>query len=214
MNRFNWIGLLVVVTTVTSRADWPARVFAPYQFLGAGDGFKLTDCQQACGLKYYTLAFIIARQAGNGQDTRYLNEPSWNGRVPMSENLYKEEIGAIRKLGGDVIVSFGGEGGRELAMVESDIAALTAAYQSIVDRYDFSWLDFDIEGASLKNHPEANQRRNSALVALQARNPRLRISYTLPVDPDGISNASEAMLADAKTKGLRVYSVDLMVMYF
>jgi chitinase len=214
MRRFNFVLLLFLAIGIPARAEWPSRVFAPYLFLGAGDDFKLTDCEQACGLKYYTLAFIIARQEGNGQNARYHSEPSWNGRVPMKENLYKDQIDAVRKTGGDVIVSFGGEGGRELAMVEPDTTALTAAYQAIIDRYGFTWLDFDIEGDSLKKYPDVNQRRNAALVTLQTRNPGLRISYTLPVDPDGISTASEAMLADGKAKGLKIYSADLMVMYF
>ena len=52
------------------------------------------------------------------------------------------------------------------------------------------------------------------MAALQARNPGLIISFTLPVDPDGISQAAEAMLADAKAKGVKVHSANLMVMYF
>ena len=113
-----------------------------------------------------------------------------------------------------VIASFGGEGGRELAIVEEDPAALDASYQLIIDRYGFTWLDFDIEGSNLERNPEASQRRNTALAALQARNPGLIISFTLPVDPDGIRPASEALLADAKAKGVKVHSANLMVMYF
>jgi hypothetical protein len=113
-----------------------------------------------------------------------------------------------------VIVSFGGEGGRELALVEDDPAALQAAYQTVIDRYHFTWLDFDIEGSNLEQHPEANQRRNTVLAALQATNPGLIISYTLPVDPKGLSQASQSLLADAKAKGVKVHSADIMVMYF
>jgi hypothetical protein len=214
MNQFYLSLLLVLSTGLVARADWPARVFAPYMYLGSGDGFKLTDCHDACGLKYYTLAFIIARQEGNGKDAKYYKEPAWNGRTSMDQNLYKDQIDAIRERGGDVIVSFGGEGGRELAIVEEDAAALAASYQSIIDRYHFTWLDFDIEGSNLERNPEASQRRNTALAALQARNPGLIISFTLPVDPDGIRPASEALLADATAKGVKVYSANLMVMYF
>src|SRR2546423_11140899 len=89
-------------------ADWPARVFAPYMYIGQGDNFKLTDCDDACGLKHYTLAFIIARQEGRGAEAKYLKEPSWDGRWPMEENLYLEQIKAIRERGGAVIMSFRG----------------------------------------------------------------------------------------------------------
>src|SRR5262249_1387999 len=87
-----------------SRAEWPARVFAPYMYIGAGDNFKLTDCADACGLKYYTLAFIIAQQEGRGKDAKYLKEPSWDGRVAIDKDLYHDQINAIRKRGGDVIM--------------------------------------------------------------------------------------------------------------
>ena len=183
-------------------------------YLGAGDDFKLTQCNDACGLKYYTLAFIIARQDGGGTNATYHKEPSWYGRIPMAEDLYKDQIEAIRKRGGDVIVSFGGEGGKELAIIEEDLVALQAAYQSIIDRYHFTWLDFDIEGANLDKHSEASRRRNMVLAALQAKNPRLLISYTLPVDPDGLSQASQALLADAKDKGVKIHSANIMVMFF
>jgi hypothetical protein len=204
--------LLTIVTA--ARADWPKRVFAPYMYIGAGDNFKLTDCDDACGLKYYTLAFIIAQQDGRGSDTKYSPQPSWDGRIAMDQNLYLDQIQEIRKRGGDVIMSFGGEAGREIAIIIEDPVALQAAYQSIIDRYKFTWLDFDIEGDNLDRYQQASERRNTALAALQARNPGLRISYTLPVDPHGISDSSQALLADAKAKGLKVYSANLMVMYF
>ena len=76
--RSLFVALFVSATVFAniSRAEWPARVFAPYMYLGQGDNFKLTDCDDACGLKYYTLAFIIAKQEGRGKDVKYLKEPS------------------------------------------------------------------------------------------------------------------------------------------
>jgi len=206
--------LLVSALPTVARADWPTKVFAPYMYIGSGDDFKLTACDDACGQKHFTLAFIIAQQEGRGKDVKYLKEPSWDGRVPMDQNLYLDQIEAIRKRGGDVIMSFGGEAGRELAIVEEDPTALLSAYQSIIDRYKFTWLDFDIEGSNLEKNPQASERRNAALAALQKKNLNLRISYTLPVDPNGISMASQALLSDAKAKGVKVYSANLMVMYF
>src|SRR5439155_7102269 len=82
------------------------------------------------------------------------------------------------------------------------------------DRYHFTWLDFDIEGGNLEKNPAASQRRNAVLAELQKKNPGLIISYTLPVDPHGISRASQNLVADAKAKGVKVHSANLMVMYF
>lgn len=205
---------LIGVSATSVSAQWPARVFAPYMYIGADDNFKLTDCDDACGLKYYTLAFIIAKQEGRGRNATYTNQPSWDGRILIEENLYHDQIDAIRKRGGDVIMSFGGEGGKEMANIIDDPVALEAAYQKVIDQYKFTWLDFDIEGNNLDKGKIASEHRNTALANLQKKNPGLIISYTLPVDPDGISDASRALLADAQAKGVKVHSANLMVMFF
>jgi hypothetical protein len=214
--RSLFIVLFVSATVFAnvSHAEWPARVFAPYMYLGQGDNFKLTDCDDACGLKYYTLAFIIAKQNGWGKDAKYFKEPSWHGHVAIGDNLYADQIDAIRKRGGDVIVSFGGEAGKELANVIDDPAVLEAAYQKVIDKYKFTWLDFDVEGNNLEKGKAGSERRNTVLASLQKKNPGLIISYTLPVDPNGISAASRALLTDAKAKGVKVHSANIMVMYF
>jgi hypothetical protein len=205
MKRLSWIvGVWLIASVPAARAEWPARVFAPYMYLGAGDDFLLTDCDDACGQKFYTLAFVIADKQ---------HKPAWDGRVPMERDLYAEQVTAIRKRGGDVIVSFGGEAGSELALVETDAAQLAAMYQSVIDRYQFTWLDFDIEGKALHNMP-ANERRNAAIAQLQAKNPALLVTFTLPVDPEGIPVDARRLLADAKAKGVKVHSANIMTMYF
>ena len=173
-------------------------------YLGADDGFKITDCDDACGQKSYTLAFIIADKTNN---------PAWDGRWLMPENLYADQIDQIRKRGGDCVVSFGGEAGKELALVEPDLDKLQAKYETILDRYHFTWLDFDIEGKAMQNH-EANHRRNTVIKNLQAKNPNLIISFTVPVDPDGMNDNSIKMITDAVNTGVKVHSANIMTMYF
>jgi len=181
---------------------WPGRVFAPYVFLGARDHFKLAECWRACGQKYYTIAFIIADKE---------RRPSWYGRAGMDENLYADDIATVRKTGGDVIVSFGGADGTEMAIAETNAATLEHEYQSVIERYKLTWLDFDIEGSALSNAP-ANARRNLVLARLEDKNPGLRISYTLPVDPKGIPKAGRQLLANARDCGMQIYSVNVMTM--
>jgi chitinase len=204
MMRFISILCLIMCFTSTSRADWPARVFAPYVYLGADDSFEITRCDDACGQKFYTLAFIIKGKDG---------KPAWDGRMGLDQHIYAPQIDAIRQRGGDVIVSFGGAGGTEMALADKDADALADDYQRVIDAYHLTWLDFDIEGDALANKL-ANQRRNEALAKLQARNPALIFTYTLPVDPNGISGDAQALLADAKAKGVKIKSANVMTMDF
>jgi hypothetical protein len=201
----SWLALLFLAAGGVVQAEWPARIFAPYMYIGTGDHFKLTECDEACGQKFYTLAFIIADRSNN---------PAWFGVIPPGRHFYADQIASLRSRGGDVIISFGGEAGQEMALVEKNVAVLAAKYQAVIDAYQFTWLDFDVEGDALDKHPEANERRNAAIAVLQQKNPGLRVSYTLPVDPHGISPASQKLLRDAHAKGVRVGSVNLMVMDF
>jgi hypothetical protein len=205
-SRFILATICILLSmTAATRADWPKRVFIPYVYLGNDDHFKLTACDDAIGQKFYTLAFIIADKQ---------HQPSWFGEIPLSQNFYADQIAAIRQRGGDVVCSFGGEAGTEIAMTQKDPAALEALYQAVVDQYKFTWLDFDIEGDNLDKHADANHLRNTALAMLQKKYPNLIISYTVPVDPDGLSDASQKILADAKAQGVVVHSANIMVMYF
>lgn len=198
-------AILQIGSALTAMGSvWPARVFAPYMYIGADDNFEITRCDEACGQKFYTLAFIIAGRDGM---------PAWDGRFPMEKNLYAAQINAIRGRGGDVIVSFGGAAGTEIAIAETNTVALEKKYQSVIDRYQFTWLDFDVEGDSLSN-TAANQRRNVVLAALQAKNPALVVSFTLPVDPNGISPESLSLLVDAVSRGVKIHSVNVMTMDF
>ncbi|MGC9944580.1 MAG: glycosyl hydrolase family 18 protein [Verrucomicrobiota bacterium] len=200
--KFFALILTLLLTVTAIGAGWPAKVFVPYMYIGAGDHFQITKCDDACGQKFYTIAFII------DDGHRF---PAWDGRFPLASNLYQDQINEIRKRGGNVIVSFGGGGGTELALAEPDTNALAAKYQSVIDRYQLTWLDFDIEGDALAKS-DVNRRRNAVLAKLQAKNPGLIISFTLPVDPDGIPKDGLELLDDARAQGVKVYSANVMTM--
>ena len=85
---------------------------------------------------------------------------------------------AFQQAGGDVVLSFGGAEGTELALVCDD-AQLVTAYRSVIDAYGATHVDFDIEGAAVHN-TLANTRRAKAIAKLQqASGPALVVTYTL-----------------------------------
>src|SRR3974377_1202237 len=91
------IALSLLATSVGTAvgAEWPAKIFAPYMQIDAGNHFKLTNCYNACGVKYYTLAFFKARQERTNGEAKYYKEPSWSGRMPVEQSFYKDQIDAI-----------------------------------------------------------------------------------------------------------------------
>jgi hypothetical protein len=88
---------------------------------------------------------------------------------------------------------------------------LQAQYQAVIDKYKVSVLDLDIEGKSLADTASVD-RRNVALAAIQAVNPAVQVSYTLPVATDGMTQGGLALLNNAMAHGVKVAVVNLMTM--
>jgi chitinase len=78
-------------------------------------------------------------------------EPSWGMAYSMSAaaaNLdLDRRVARLRQLGGEVTVSFGGAANSELAIGCTDPVELTAAYTSVIDRYELTAIDLDIEAS-------------------------------------------------------------------
>ena len=167
----------------------------------------LSQISEASGIRYFTLAFIIGGNAGSEAC-----QASWGARTPLSqENTLAPAIETLRAHGGDVLISFGGEAGKELALVCDTPAALQAQYQAVIDKYKLSVLDLDIEGTAIKDTASVD-RRNTALAAIQAANPNIQISYTLPVATNGLTPSGIALLNNAMEHGVKVALVNLMTM--
>lgn len=173
---------------------WGKNVFAPYCDVTWNTPFDLVAMAGKSGTARFTLAFIIADNNG---------KPAWGGYIPLSNNHYWTQISKLRMFGGDVIISFGGAGGTELALVTTNVRTLQGYYQNVLDAYSVSWLDFDVEGGALGNRASID-RRNQAIRALQVAQPALRISYTLPVEPYGLTNDGVYLLESAVKYGVRV----------
>ncbi len=119
----------------------------------------------------------------------------------------------LRERGGDAIVSFGGAVNRELATTCEDPEKLAAAYQSVIDRYALTAVDFDIEGAAVAD-VAANGRRAAAIRRLQQQNKDLVVWLTLPVAPSGLSGEAVELLDQTLEAGAVLAGVNVMTMDF
>ena len=192
------------VSQVHAASSFPGAYFAPYQDVTIGA--SLQSVTQSTGQKYYTLAFIT----GNGCNA------DWAGTIPLNQtSIYlpnlDSDIQYIRSQGGDVIISFGGQAGQELAQTCSSASSLQAQYQAVINQYSATHLDFDIEGGE-QGDSTTYDRRNTALAALQAANPGLTISFTLPSATTGLLSDSLGLLNNAVSHGVNFKIVNLMTM--
>ncbi len=181
-----------------------AAGFAPYVDTSLYPPFNLVSTAQATGVKQFNLAFVVA--GGSGGCT-----PEWGGVTAVGSDPVAAQIGALRAIGGDVRISFGGQAGSELAVTCTSVSQLQAAYQQVISAYDVNKIDFDIEGAAVDN-TAANARRDQAIAALQAQDSGLQVSFTLPVLPSGLTADGDAVLTGAVQAGVKISAVNVMAM--
>ncbi|WP_440589516.1 chitinase [Pectobacterium brasiliense] len=110
-----------------------------------------------------------------------------NWAVPLAN-----ELNASNR---DVIISFGGAANSDISTAFS-VQELINTYQQAIDEYHAAGLDFDLENG-LYNVRNICQ----ALSTIQKNNPKVRISFTLPTMPSGLTATGLAIVqqaADAK----------------
>ena len=180
-----------------------AAGFAPYVDTSLFPPINLVTTSQATGVKQFNLAFVVSGGSGC--------TPEWGGVTAIGDDPVAAQIGALRAIGGDVRISFGGEDGSELAETCTSESQLQAAYQQVISAYDVNKIDFDIEGAAV-DETAANALRDQALVALQKANPGLQVSFTLPVLPSGLPSDEDAILTGAVQAGVNISAVNVMAM--
>jgi chitinase len=185
---------------ITAAAN--GKVFAPYLDVSAGAALFSLAGKSDVVSRHYTLGFIAPAAGCNA---------AWSGRHLLSSveaEAWVANVRGLRAAGGDVVISFGGPAGSELANACADVASLQSQYQAVVDKYALRYADFDIEDFT----PAAIDKRNAALKGLEAANPALKVSYTLPVTETGFDSRQTAVLNGARFRGVRIDRVNLMVM--
>jgi chitinase len=183
--------------------------FAPYVDVTLPPTFAF-DADDPALPRHVVLSFIVANPAAPCQ-------PAWGGQYGLDAAAggldLDGRIDRLRDRGGDIAIAFGGAAGAELAAACADEDALTAAYQTVIDRYDLRILDFDVEGAALADRA-ANARRAAALARLQAGNDDLAIWLTVPVAPQGLTAEGLALLDDTLAAGVDLGGLNLMLMNY
>ena len=184
----------------------PGHVFVPYADMSLSPTFSLAETAKQTGNEFFTLAFILAGSTG---------QPAWGGQIAADGHFLGDDITSLRGQGGDVIVSFGGATGTELAQATGDVATLQAQYQAVIDAYTLTAIDFDIEGVAVADGPSVD-RRNAAIAGLQsaaqAAGRDLAISYTLPVALDGLTTDGLNLLKNARAHGVNISLVNIMAL--
>ncbi|MFO1081352.1 MAG: Calx-beta domain-containing protein [Reyranellaceae bacterium] len=184
-----------------------AKSFSPYIDMAMPVDADLTAISKASGIRDFTLAFVLSSNKGIG----------WQGTGGIADDglangsTILAQVQAIQAAGGNITISFGGAAGQEAALTAPNATALQAEYQSVIDRYHVTSIDFDIEGAATANTASL-ALRDQAIVGLQAANPGLRVSFTLPVLPTGLDANGLGVLQAAKRDGVHVDLVNLMAM--
>ena len=177
---------------------------APYLEMGGANGGNL-DAGIDAGLTNLTAAFVIGRGC----------TPIWDTGISVAKDTaVTNAITNAQARGVQVIVSFGGAGGQDLARSCSDLTQLTAAYQSVIDKLHVSELDFDVEGKAIKAHQQQASiaRRFAAIRTLEAQNPGLVVSATIGVGPQGLPPGQLSFLEVAKSSDTRIDLVNIMTM--
>jgi hypothetical protein len=189
----------------------PAQVYAPYyETYLAPHTASISTVAKRSGARYFTLAFLQTPKKGSCA-------LDWNGTKSQPLGYYAADIARLRKMGGDVIPSFGGysadEDGTEIADSCTSVSKIAADYETVVKTLDVTRLDMDVEANSLTNKAGI-ERRSEAIALAQtwaaAHHIPLQIQFTLPVEPSGLGSEM-SVLQSAIAAGVHVTSVNIMV---
>lgn len=147
--------------------------------------------------------------------------PSWGGAYTLDEAATALDLdrrtARYREGSGDVIVSFGGFANDELAVACTDETALVAAYRAVIDRYELTTIDLDIEGDALADAASIS-RRARAIATVQAdahaAGRDLAVWLTLPVSPSGLLPDAAAVVDAMLAAEVDLGGVNVMTMNY
>ena len=190
----------------------PAQVYAPYyETYLAPNTASISAVARSSGARYFTLAFLQTAKKGSCA-------LDWNGASTQPLAYYADDIARLRKMGGDVIPSFGGysadHDGTEIADSCKSVSKIAAGYESVIRTLHVTRLDMDVEDNSLTDKAGIERRSEAIRIAQDwaaHHHLRLQIQFTIPIEPSGLDSDDTAVLRSAIAANVRVHSVNIMV---
>jgi len=213
LSRFNPRALVAGCLLAAASVSHGAGVYAPFVDVTLYPTPLVDRIGVQQGIQQFTLAFVTA---GNGC------VPSWGGVQPIGNGASGDllaslstSIASYRAKGGEIAVSFGGANGTPLMQACSTVPALKTAYQTVIDTYGLTHVDFDIEGASQQDSA-AVARNFQAVAQLQsdyaAKGRPLHVTLTLPTMPTGLTQDGVNVVTAAIANKVAFDAVNLMTM--
>lgn len=186
-----------------------------YSINGAPDLGAIYD---EIGLEYFFLGFI------RPDDTKPLSGDGsirwgWGGYYNLSEAGndgfqyvgIKKSIENFRDRGGDVVVSVGGQLGKAPWTVTQNITKLKEMYIDIIEAYDLSILDLDIE--EINQGYEQNVANAKAIKRVQDQT-GVEIVLTIPIMPYGYTSTQKNLLRAYIGNGVNIKLINNMTMCY
>jgi len=194
-------------------------ISAPFIDMGATVTPSIDTIGVQNGLSQMTLAFLTSDAWKKGQCIPVWAGQDTEGMTSSISTFIRQSIDAYKAKGGDVLISIGGANG-SLAPDCSTEGELQNALQTIVDTYNVTHLDFDIEGSAdvmQPNDPQHIDMRSQAIAAMQqaaidGNKTPIDITLTLPINPDGLDANGLSVLNSALKNGVRLSRVNGMAM--
>ncbi|STX52648.1 chitinase domain protein [Legionella busanensis] len=197
-----------VIQTPSFAAGTASTTFSPYADITINtrwdsqyedmEPMDLTTIALNQGIKSYRLAFIT--DSGSCQ-------PAWGGQATYSvaNQWGKHLTDKLAENNIAVAVSFGGASGNDISL-NCNKEQLITLFNDTVKIYKAKALDFDIENGT------ANvSKLMQALQVFHQQNPKIQLSFTLPVMPEGLTSTGKSIVEAAKSAGIN-FHVNIMAM--
>jgi len=124
------VAALIALTAVfvpASGAHAGSPRFAPYLLATEGHSPDLVGTSRNTGARVINLGFVIGLR---GKCTA-----AWDGTIPVRPRPFAARVSGLRAAGGDVQISFGGQGGVDLSRACRSDAALAGEYLAAIRAY-------------------------------------------------------------------------------